>query len=127
MKQIKDKLIITSPQENKIESTRLQVDKYSTYLGITSRVNGKQLKQQEAIKNSAKALSKKSVTCHLNHCATCMYQAYFINPKLSYPLVASSLSEKQLHDIQRIIHSIVISSKGFNNHWSVDLRYSIND
>lgn len=47
MKQIKDKLIITSPQENKIESTRLQVDKSSTYLGITSRVNGKQLKQQE--------------------------------------------------------------------------------
>ena len=59
--------LITSPQWKKIESTRLLVDKASTYLGVTSQVNRKDMKQQEALKKSAKALCNKLATCHFTH------------------------------------------------------------
>ena len=77
--------LITSPQWKKIESTRLLVDKASTYLGVTSQVNRKYLKQQEALKKSAKAECKKLVTCHFTHYVAHMCQACSINPTLSYP------------------------------------------
>ena len=45
MQTIKDKLVIILTQGKEIESNRLQVGTSSTYLGINSQVNGKQLEQ----------------------------------------------------------------------------------
>ena len=52
-----------------------------------------------------------------------IHQLCSINPKLTYPLVASSMSNTQLKSIQSIIHPSVIASKGFNRHWPEGLRY----
>ena len=52
-----------------------------------------------------------------------IHQLCSINPKLTYPLVASSMSNKQLKSIQSIIHPSVIASKGFNRNWPEGLRY----
>ena len=46
-----------------------------------------------------------------------------INPKLSYPLLASSLTDKQLDSIEKTIHPSVITAKGFNWNWYIPLRY----
>ena len=46
-----------------------------------------------------------------------------INPKLTYPLVASLMSNKQLKSIHSIIHPSVIVSKDFNRNWPEGLRY----
>ena len=73
----------------------------------------------------AKIMSKKLVTCHLTHYAAHMPQTCSIKSKLFYPLIASSLSDKQLNSIQDLIHPTVISSKGFNKYWPVALRYRI--
>ena len=52
-----------------------------------------------------------------------LYQQCSINPKLSYPLLASSLTDKQSDSIQKIIHSSVIAAKSFNRNWHIPLRY----
>ena len=52
-----------------------------------------------------------------------IHQLCSINPKLTYPLVASSMSNKQLKSIQSIIHPSVIASKEFNRNWPKRLRY----
>ena len=52
-----------------------------------------------------------------------IHQLCSIHPKLTYPLVASSMSNKQLKSIQSIIHPSVIASKGFNRNWPEGLRY----
>ena len=52
-----------------------------------------------------------------------IYQLCSINPKLTYPLVSASMSNKQLKSIHSIIHPSVIASKGFNRNWSEGLRY----
>ena len=46
-----------------------------------------------------------------------------INPKLTYPLFAFSMSNKQLKSIHSIIHPSVIAIKGFNRNWPEGLRY----
>ena len=52
-----------------------------------------------------------------------IHQLCSINPKLTYPLVASSMSNKQLQSIHSIIHPSVIASKEFNRNWPEGLRY----
>ena len=54
--------------------------------------------------------------CHL-------YQQCSINPKLSYPLLASSLTNKQLDSIHKTIYPSVIAAKGFNRNWPIPLQY----
>ena len=39
------------------------------------------------------------------------------------PLLAYSLTDKQLDSIQKLIHPPMISSKGFNRNWPIQLRY----
>ena len=52
-----------------------------------------------------------------------LHQQCTINPKLSYPLLASSLTDRQIESIHKIIHPSVIAAKGFNWNWHIPLRY----
>ena len=51
------------------------------------------------------------------------YYQCSINSKLGYPLVATSLRNKQINSIQKVFHPAVIVCKGFNRKWPVVLRY----
>ena len=52
-----------------------------------------------------------------------IHQLCSINPKLTYPLVASLINNKQLKSIHNLIHSSVILIKGFNRNWPEGLQY----
>ena len=45
-----------------------------------------------------------------------------IHSKLGYPLVSTSLRNKQINSIQKVFHPVAIASKGFNRKWPVALR-----
>ena len=105
------KLWITTPSGNKIPSNKLNPNTPSTYLGVTSQIDGNQSEQLSKLLESAKDLSRKLSTCHMPHQYGHLYQQCSINPKLSYPLLASSLSDRQIESIQNIIHPSVIAAK----------------
>ena len=52
---------------SKIKSTQLQPNQSTTYLGITSQVDGDQSAQTEVIKKKANNISRKSKCCHMPH------------------------------------------------------------
>ena len=116
-------LKITMHDGTKIQSTQLQPNPATTYLGVTSQVDGDQSAQIAVIKKKANNMSRKLNCCHMPHYYGHIHQLCSINPKLTYPLVASSMSNKQLKSIQSIIHPSVITSKGFNRNWPEGLRY----
>ena len=68
-------------------------------------------------------MSRNLCCSHLSHYNGHIYQQCVSNPILSYPLVASSMSDKQIDKIQQIIHPQVIACKGFNRNWPKALRY----
>ena len=123
MKKTKHKLWITTPTGKNIPSKQLNTSIPSTYLEVTSQIDGDQIAQLSKLIKSAKELSKKLSTCHMPPQYGYLYQECSINLKLSYPLLASSLSDKQLDSIQKIIHPSVIAAKGFNRNWPTPLRY----
>ena len=88
------------------------------------QVDGDQSTQTSIIKKKANKISRKLKCCHMTHYYGHIHQLCLINPKLTYPLVASSMSNKQLKSIYNIIHSSVIVSKGFTRNWPEGLRYS---
>ena len=75
------------------------------------------------MKENIDKLNQKLSSCHITHYYGYIYQIFSIIPNLSYPLVLSSLSNKQLKSIHRIIHPSIIASKEFNQHWPEALRY----
>lgn len=52
-----------------------------------------------------------------------LYQQCSINSKLSYPLLALFLPDKQLYFIQKIVHPSVIVAKRFNRNWPILLKF----
>ena len=123
MKSAQEELTITLHDGIKIRSTQLQPNQATTYLGIISQVDGDQSAQTSVIKKKANNISRKLNCCHMPHYYGHIHQLCSINPKLAHPLVASSMSNKQLKSIQSIIHPSVIASKGFNRNWPAGLRY----
>ena len=117
------KLWITTPSGNNIPSNKLNPNTPSIYLCVSSQIDGDQSAQLSKLLESAKDLSRKLSTCHMPHQYGQNYQQCSINPKLSYPLLASSLSDRQIESIQKIIHPSVIAAKGFNRNWQTPLRY----
>ena len=107
----------------KIQSIQFQPNQATTYLEVTSQVDGDQSAQTAVIKKKANSISKKLNCYHMPHYYGHIHQLCSINPKLTYPLVASSMSNKQLKSIQSIIYPSVIASKGFNRNWPEGLRY----
>ena len=80
-----------------------------------------QLKPTYYIK--ASRMSRNSCCSHVSHYNGHIYQQCASSPILSYPLVASSMSDKQINKIQQIIHPRVIACKGFNRNLLKVLRY----
>ena len=108
---------------SKIQSTQLKSDQAIIYLGVTSQVDGDQSVQTAVVKKEANNISRKLNCCHMPHYYAHIHQLCSINPKLTYPLVSSSMNNKQLKSIQSIIRPSVIASKGFNQNWPDGLRY----
>ena len=71
----------------------------------------------------ANKISRKFNCYHMPHYYGHIHQLCFINPKLTYPLIASSMNNKQFKSIHSLIHPSVIASKGFNCNWPGGLRY----
>ena len=94
MKKKKYNLWITAPSGEKIPSQRLDQNTPSTYLGVTSQINGNQTAQLSRLEESVKELNKKLSTCHMPHHYGRIYQKCSIHPKLSYPLLASFLIDR---------------------------------
>ena len=107
----------------KIQSTKLQPNQTTTYLGVTSQVDGDQSAKTSILKKKANNISRTLNCCHMPYYYGHIHQLCSINPKLTYPLVSASMSNKQLKSIHSIIHPSVIASKGFNRNWSEGLRY----
>ena len=123
MQKTKHNLWITTPSGKKIPSQQLNPITSSTYLGVTSQIDGNQTAQLSKLRDIAKELSKKLRTYHMSHQHGHLYQQCSINPKLSYPLLASSLTDRQIESIHKIIHPSVIVAKGFNRNWPIPLQY----
>ena len=71
----------------------------------------------------AKRRSRNLWCSHISHYHGHTYHQWFSNPLISYSLVASSMSDKQINKIQQIIHPQVIACKDFNRNWTKALRY----
>ena len=85
---------ITMNDGTKMHSTQLQPNQPTTYLGVTSQVDGNQTAQTNILKHKANRISRKLTCCHMPHYYGHIHQMCSINPKLTYPLVASSMSNK---------------------------------
>ena len=114
MQQTNHSLWITTLAGNKIPSQKLNPNTPSTYLGVTSQIDRDQSAQLSKLQESDKELSRKVSTCHMSRQYGHIYQRCSINPKLSYPLLASFLTDKQIDSIHKLIHPLVIASKGLN-------------
>ena len=123
MQTTNEELNITMHDRTKMHSTQLQPNQYTTYLGVTSQVDGNQAAQTTLLKQKANRISRKLICCHMPHYYGHIHQLCSINPKVTYPLVASSMTNTQLESIHRLIHPSVISSKCFNRNWPEGLLY----
>ena len=123
MKCINTNLYIQSPNGKRIKSKQLQNNIPTTYLGVTSQVNGEQSAQTNILYENARRISRNLCCSHLSHYNGHIYQQCVSNLILSYPLVASSMSDKKINKIQQIIHPQVIVYKGFNRNWPKALPY----
>ena len=106
-----------------MKSTQFQPNQSITYLGVISLINGYQTVQNVIFKEKANKLSRKLNCCRMSHYYAHIHELFSVNPKLTYPLVSSSLNNKQLQSIHSIIHPSVITSKFFNNNWPEGLGY----
>ena len=84
---------------------------------MISQVNEDQAAQNFIMKEKANKTSRELNCCHMPHYYVHIHQLCSINPKLTYPLVASLFNNKQLKSIHSIINPSVIASKGFNINW----------
>ena len=74
-------------------------------------------------KKESKKISRKLNCCHMTQYCGLLHQLCSINPKLTYPLVTSSLNNKQLKSIHSIILPFFLERKGFNRNWPDGFRY----
>ena len=114
MKNSNKHLNITSPKGLKIKSKHFQPNKPSQYLGAFSQFNGNQEVQTKMLCSKTKSLSRKISCDHIEYYYRHVYQQYVTNAELSYPLVVSSISNKKVNRIQKIIYPSVIACKGYN-------------
>ena len=88
-----------SSQGIRIDSTRLQTKEALTYLGVTSQPNGDQSAQAQVLIKKAEQIGQQLSSIHLSQYYAHTYSQCTINPKITYPLNRSSLSDKQLASI----------------------------
>ena len=109
LKQTKGKLFIKHKESN-IASKQMKTSSPTTYLGLTSQPDGSQNAQYKIIKESAEKTSRKLTIIHLTHYMGHTYYQCLINSKLGYPLVSTSLRNKQINSIYKVFHPTVIAS-----------------
>ena len=66
MQSTQDEFNITMHDGTKIQSTQLQPNQTTTYLGVTSQVDGDQSAQTSMIKKKAKNISRQLNCCHMS-------------------------------------------------------------
>ena len=59
----------------------------------------------------------------MSHYYSHVYNNCSIIPRITYPLAATSLSNKQFKKLHASLYPTVIASKGFNRHFPTPLRY----
>ena len=59
----------------------------------------------------------------MSHYYSHVYNNFSIIPRLTYPLVAISLTSKQFAKLHAALYPAAIASKGFNRHFSNQLSY----
>ena len=96
MQKTKEELKITIHEGTKMKSTQLQPNQTTKYLGVTYQVDGNQSAQATILKKKANKISRKLKCCHMTHYYGHIHQLCSINPKPTYPLVASSMNNKHL-------------------------------
>ena len=94
-----------------------------TYLGVTSQVNGKQDAITTKLCKIADQITRIMGSSHLPHYYSHIYFKCKRNPKLTYPLAATSMTEQQTDILYRKFYPEVIASKEFNRNWPTRLRY----
>ena len=94
MQETKETLKITMHDETEMKSTQLQPNQVTTYLGVTSQVDGNKSTHTTILKQKAHRIRRKLNCCHMSHYYGRIHQLCFINPKLTYPLIASSMNKK---------------------------------
>ena len=104
MQEAKEELKITMHDGSEIISTQLQPNQATTYLRVTFQVDGSQSAQTTILKQKANKIIRKLSYCHMPHCYGHIHQLCSINPKLTYPLITSSINNKQLKSIHSLIH-----------------------
>ena len=123
MQATNEELKITMHDETEMKPTQLQHNQSTTHLGVTTQVDGNQSAQTTILKKKANRISRKLNCCHMSHFYGHIHQLCSINSKLTYPLVTSSMNNKQLKSIHSLVHLSIIASKGFNHNWPEGLRY----
>ena len=120
-----NKETITFISDNKIQvqSQQLSPNDAIKYLGVVSQPNGKQNAITAHLRKVADSLSRTIASIHLPHYYAHIFHQCKVNPKLNYPLAATSMTDEQLNSIQSRIHPEVIASKGYNRKWPRELRY----
>ena len=94
MQETKETLKITMHDGTEMKSTQLQPNQATNYLGVTSQVDGNKYTHITILKQKANRISRKLNCCHMSHYYGHIHQLCFINPKLTYPLISSSMNKK---------------------------------
>ena len=94
MQTTNEELKITMHDGTKMHSTHLQPNQSTTYLGVTSQIDGNQTTQTKIINRKKNRISRKLTCCHMPHYYGHIHQMCSINSKLTCPLVASSMTNK---------------------------------
>ena len=100
-----------------IEWTQWNPNEISTYLGVTSKMNGRQEDQLIEFLQRVSELDRQLCINNISPQYGHQYQQWSITPTLSYSLTASSLSDEQIERIHKIIHQNIVAYKGFIRHW----------
>ena len=106
-----------------IEWTQWNPNEISTYLGVTSKMNGRQEDQLIEFLQRVSELDRQLCINNISPQYGHQYQQWSITPTLSYSLTASSLSDEQIERIHKIIHQNIVAYKGFIRHWPCRLKY----
>ena len=93
-----------------------------TYLALISQINVSLQTQTSHLIKIAHSFSQILVSNHIQQYYAHTFQKWCINPKLTYPLAASSITNQQLYSIQKNL-SKVLSSMRYNHNWPKELRY----
>ena len=107
----------------KIQLNQLQPNDPLIYLGVTSKIDGDQTAQTNILKTQADNIAKQLVATPMQHYYAKTFQNYSVEPKLTYSLAASFMSNKQLNSIQSKIHPEALSSMILNRNWMMELIY----